>query len=121
MRPWTTNWSVHYGLMAALAVHLTGVGLSGCSEMPFLAAAAQRQGEDGGEPHHGRRWVVGAWNLVGDGGEEQSGVELIRGNLQAWRGETGEGNEFGEELRRQERVMVAGEVPFTDDGYEESK
>jgi hypothetical protein len=32
-----------------------------------------------------------------DEGEEQSGVELIGGTLWVWRGETGEGNERGED------------------------
>jgi hypothetical protein len=97
MRQWTTNRSVHHGLIAVLVAHLTGVGPTGRSETPFLTAAAQRQGEDGREPHHGRRWAVRAWNLVSDRGEEQSRVELVRGDLGAWRGKIGEGNECGEE------------------------
>jgi hypothetical protein len=97
MTQWTTNRSVNHGLLVVLVAHLTGVGPTSRSGMPFLAATAQRWGEDEGEPHHGRRWVVGAWNLVSDGGEEQSRVELIRGNLQAWRGETGVGNECSDE------------------------
>jgi hypothetical protein len=40
---------------------------------------------------------VERWSWAGDEGEEQSRVELIGGDLQAWTGETEEGNGCGEE------------------------
>jgi hypothetical protein len=41
--------------------------------------------------------VAECWIWASDEGEEQSRVELIRDDLWAWRGKTGEGNECGEE------------------------
>jgi hypothetical protein len=91
MRQWTTNRSVHHGLIAELVAHLTGVGPTGRSGTPFLTAAAQRQGEDGREPHHGRRWAVRAWNLSATEGKNKaelssSGVTKGRGGAKLERG-----------------------------------
>jgi hypothetical protein len=49
------------------------------------------------DPHRGWRRAVECQSWAGNGGEEQSGVELIGGNLLAHRSKIGEGNEHGEE------------------------
>jgi hypothetical protein len=79
------TWLVHYGLMGALAAHLTRAHARGHYVASNLTAKASRGRASRWEPHHGvgQRRVVQNWPVTRRNGCGRA--ELDGGVLQTWR------------------------------------